>query len=326
MIRPLPLARRSPAGAALVVTFLWATSSVLIKVGFEAIAPLTFAGLRYTIAGGVLLGVLLASPQRSRLLALPPRSWALLTSLGVVTYAVTQGAQFVGLSLLPAATLSLFLSLTPLLVLVVDRLFLGDVGDHRQAYGVVVALGGVALYLLPGAGPTNAVGLTIGLVALSANAAATLLGRLANRGGALSALVVTGPSMVVGGALLLLVGVVLEPAPTVTLRSVLIILWLALVNGAFAFTLWNAVLRYLSATQASTINNTVLAQVALLAWIFLGEKPTGTEWIAIGLTMLGAWLVQRSGSTRAVAVSRGQGRPRAGTGPVSRGGSGGCEP
>ena len=302
MTSPLALAHRSPATAALVVTFLWATSSVLIKVGFEAIAPLTFAGLRYTIAGGVLLGVLLASPQRSRLIALPPRSWALLAALGLVTYALTQGAQFVGLSLLAAATLSLFLSLTPLLVFVVDRLFLGEVGGHRQVCGVGVALGGVALYLLPGTGPANAVGVAVGLVALCANAAATLLGRLANRGRTLSALVVTGPSMAVGGALLLLVGLAVEPAPTVTLRSVLIVLWLALVNGAFAFTLWNYVLRYLSAVQASTINNTVLAQVALLAWVFLGEMPTGTEWIAIGLTMLGAWLVQRPRRTPSVAV------------------------
>ncbi|KAA0247176.1 MAG: hypothetical protein EDM72_03030 [Chlorobiota bacterium] len=35
---------------ALLVTFLWSTSFVIIKIGLVEIPPLTFAGLRYTIA------------------------------------------------------------------------------------------------------------------------------------------------------------------------------------------------------------------------------------------------------------------------------------
>jgi len=35
---------------ALFVTFLWSTSFVIIKIGLAEIPPLTFAGLRYTIA------------------------------------------------------------------------------------------------------------------------------------------------------------------------------------------------------------------------------------------------------------------------------------
>ena len=40
--------------------------------------------------------------------------------------------------------------------------------------------------------------------------------------------------------------------------------WLALVNSAFAFTLWNRTLRTLSATESSVINNTMLIQIAIL--------------------------------------------------------------
>jgi len=40
---------------ALLVTFLWSTSWVLIKVGLEDLPPLTFAGLRYGLAALVLL-------------------------------------------------------------------------------------------------------------------------------------------------------------------------------------------------------------------------------------------------------------------------------
>src|SRR3990170_3529980 len=42
---------------ALLVTFLWSTSWVLIKIGLDDLdlAPLSFAGLRYAVAAAVLL-------------------------------------------------------------------------------------------------------------------------------------------------------------------------------------------------------------------------------------------------------------------------------
>jgi len=56
-----------------------------------------------------------------------------------------------------------------------------------------------------------------------------------------------------------------------SLISLLYILWLALVNTAFAFTIWNLTLRTLTATESSVINGTMLFQIAILAWIFLGR-------------------------------------------------------
>ncbi len=40
---------------ALLVTFLWSTSWILMRIGLREIPALTFAGLRYTIAALVLL-------------------------------------------------------------------------------------------------------------------------------------------------------------------------------------------------------------------------------------------------------------------------------
>ena len=60
---------------------------------------------------------------------------------------------------------------------------------------------------------------------------------------------------------------------SLSLRAVVIILWLAVVNTAFAFTLWNFSLRHLGAGESAVINNTMLLQIALLGWIFLDEIP-----------------------------------------------------
>ena len=60
---------------ALLVTFLWSTSWVLIKIGLADIPALTFAGLRYVLAFLVLIPLYLRTAQATRLRALTRRDW-----------------------------------------------------------------------------------------------------------------------------------------------------------------------------------------------------------------------------------------------------------
>ena len=285
---------RSPVLAALFVTFLWSTSWVLIKIGLDDLPPLTFAGLRYTVAAAVLMtGALASRRTRTALAGLAPADWSRIALLGVVLYAVTQGAQFVGLSLLPAATLSLVLSFTPLLVTLTSGRMLAETARAGQWVGMALALAGAALYLAPGLGGASAAGLAVALVGLLANATSSLLGRSVNRDSGLGPLAVTAPSMAIGGLLTLGTGLAVEPPPQLDASAWAIVLWLAVVNTAFAFTLWNHTLRHLTATESATLNNTMLVQIALLAWLVLDETPTALEWAGIGLVAVGVYAVQR---------------------------------
>ncbi len=103
---------------ALLVTFLWSTSFVIIKIGLVEIPPLTFAGLRYTIAFICLLPFAFTKTNSAVIKNLEKKDWLKLILLGILFYAFTQGTQFVGLSLLPAVTVSLWLNFTPLIVAV----------------------------------------------------------------------------------------------------------------------------------------------------------------------------------------------------------------
>ena len=106
--------------------------------------------------------------------------------------------------------------------------------------------------------------------------------------------------MTVGSIVLAVIGAASEGLPTVSTRAWLIILWLAVVNTAIAFTLWNLSLRELSAVESAGINNTMLIQIAVLAWIFLGEPPGIAGLAGIVLVSIGVLLTQ---ATRGVAVS-----------------------
>lgn len=278
---------------ALLVTFLWSTSWVLIKFGLEEIPALTFAGLRYGLAFLLLLPLLFRPAVRRSAAGLTRRDWVLLLGLGLVMYGLTQGAQFLALDRLPAQPTSLVLSFSPVLVAFAGMLLLNERPTGAQGAGVALFLLGAIIFLYPAAFPPDQqIGLLIAVVGLLANAGAALYGRFVMRSGKLPAALVTLISMGAGAALLLGAGLALQGLPTLSLRSWLIVGWLAAVNTAFAFTLWNITLKRLSAVESSALNNTMLIQIALLAWLFLGESLGPREVVGLLLASGGSLWVQ----------------------------------
>ena len=287
-------------GIALLVTFLWSSSWVLIRWGLDgqALEPITFAALRYGMAAVLLVGwVLSRQPLRRSVFTIDRSSMIRLAVLGVFFYAITQGAQFVALDNQPAATTSLTLSLTPLLVAGLAARSLAEPPSVRQVWGALLVALGAGLYFAGDLGAT-AIGMVAAVVSLGANVVSALLGRHVNRRADLSPVVVTALSMAIGAAILIIIGLSTEGFPTVSLRAWLIIAWLALVNTALAFTLWNLSLHRLSAIESSGINNTMLIQIAVLAWIFLGESPGVSATIGIVLVSAGVFLTQAAVARR----------------------------
>lgn len=278
---------------ALLVTVLWSTSWVLIKIGLDDIPALTFAGLRYVLAFLCLLPVAWRSGQFAALRRLPRADWRRLVVLGLLFYTVTQGTQFLGLERLPAATVSLLLSFTAALVPLLGIPLLDETLTRAQWGGITVYLAGALVYFYPVAiAEGQAAGLAIVLGGVLAASLSTVLGRDVNRAATLPALAVTVVSMGVGSIALLGAGIVAQGLPALSVQSWLIIGWLAVVNTAFAFTLWNHTQRTLPAAETGIINNTMLIQIAVLAWVLLGETLNAREIGGLALAATGTLLVQ----------------------------------
>lgn len=277
---------------ALFVTFLWSTSWVFIKIGLQgAIPPLTFAGLRYSLAFLCLLPVLLRRPALvASVRDMSRRTWMSMVVLGLLYYAANQGAQFVGLALLPATTVNLLLSFAAVVVTLLSTRLLQEQPTRIQWIGVSLYLLGVFAYFYPVSLPADQLlGILVVIGGVLSNAGATLIGRKINREGHYHPLVVTTVSMGVGAVVLLLAGIITQGLPTLTLIQWGIVLWLAVVNTAFAFTLWNHTLRTLSAMESSVINNAMLIQIPILAFVFLGEGLTIKQ--IVGFTLAGAGIL-----------------------------------
>lgn len=97
-------------------------------------------------------------------------------------------------------------------------------------------------------------------------------------------------SMGVGSFLLLITGVLVQGFPQLNLTHWLIIGWLAVVNATFA--LGNLTLRTQSTVESNIINNAMLIQIAVLAWLFLDEPLTIQEIFGRLLVACDAVIVQ----------------------------------
>ena len=278
---------------ALFVTLLWSSSWVLIKFGLADIPPLTFAGLRYMLAFLLLVPVAWRRGVGRELRGITRKQWGQLIVLGSVFYAIAQGAQFVGLALLPAITVNLLLNFTTVMVALFGIGWLGENLRPLQWAGIALAMTGTVTYFMPVNIPMEErFGLIIVVIGMLTNAFSTVLGREVNRDMRLSPLGVTVVSMGVGATLLLGSGIAVQGLPLIPPSGWATIVWLAVVNTAFAFTLWNHTQRTLQAVESSMIAGTMLIQIPLLAWLFLGEQPTGQQLGGMVLAGLGTFLVQ----------------------------------
>lgn len=280
---------------AVLVTFLWSTSWILIKAGLRNnLPPVTFAGLRYSLAFLCLAPFVIFQPiQLKALTQLAPKMWGKLALLGLVYYTFTQSAMFLALAYLPANMVSLLLNLTSIFVGIAGVLLLKENPSKIQWVGIGLAVSGVSIYFFPVSLPQlQVVGVGIGLVCMSMNVASVLLSREMNRGASISPLVVTFISMGIGSLVMLISGLILQGWGSLTGWDWIIISWMAVINTAIAFTLWNRSLQVLTAIESSILNSLMMPQIAILAFVFLGEGLTAKDIAGLALVGIGTLVVQ----------------------------------
>src|SRR5512134_1731493 len=107
---------------ALIVTVLWSTSFLLVKVSLPFVPPITLAAVRYLLALGVLLTYALVLDRR-RLVGI---AWVTFAVIGILQYGVGQALQYTAMEDLPVALVSLLYALLPGMQAVADTVWLRE--------------------------------------------------------------------------------------------------------------------------------------------------------------------------------------------------------
>ncbi|GAC1614602.1 MAG: drug/metabolite exporter YedA [Candidatus Dormibacteraceae bacterium] len=289
------------------IYLVWGTTYIGIRVADETIPPFFMTGVRYTIAGAVLFGIVAAAGGiRS---GLPTaRHWlsALLVGIGLVTFGnggVTWGEQYV-----PSGVAAIVVATMPLWMAVLARAFLGERLRLPAVIGLALGFVGLVILVAPAGGR---VGDLAGLLAVLVAAIGWAAGSVYSKSAPLPAnpFQAAGMQMFCGGLVALVVSVVTGDARRFDLARVsphsrVAFVYLLLVGAVFAFGIFQWLVRNapLSLVGTYAYVNPIVAVV--LGSVLLGEHITGRALFAGGVIVAGVALIVGAQAVAAGAEAR----------------------
>ena len=275
------------------VTFLWSTSYILIRIGLKEINPLAFAAYRYVIASFVLLFPFIYQLKKGKTGKFNKNSIAIFLLLGFTGFFIAQGLQFFGLYFLNSVTVTFILNLTPIFVLGLSVLFLNERPSNLQLVGITLTLFGVFIFFHEVLSDVRMInGVLITLISGVGWAIYMIISRHYLGKNNENVITLTSISMLFGGLMLLTTTTITGNIVNISFNSWMIILWLSIVNTAVAFFLWNHALKTLKAVEQSILQNTMLIQISILAFFFLQEQINAQKILGMTIVFIGVLIVQ----------------------------------
>jgi drug/metabolite transporter (DMT)-like permease len=242
-------------GASTVVLFvslvvIWSSTWVAIKLGLEDTPPLLGAGVRFTLAGLLLLAV--AAVGRRRLTT----DWTLALVLGLLPFATSYGLIYWSEQHIPSGMAAVLFGIFPLYVALLAIVLLKEERVRPRLFlGVLVALAGLVVAFAESLqlGDDELAGVAAAAVLVAALASAIGNVAIKRRAAKLDAMVLNAWAMFGGGALLMAVSAPTEDwgAAQWTLPALGALLYLAVVGSAFAFVALTVLLVRLAAVRMS---------------------------------------------------------------------------
>ena len=298
------------------LVIIWSSTWVAIKFGLEDSPPLLGAGVRFALAGIVLL-VFAALGRRSL-----RTDWVLAAVLAIAPFAFAYGLVYWGEQHIPSGLAAVLFGVLPLYTAVLAGIFLPEEPLRgRLVFGVFVAIGGLALAFAESLELGDDDLALAGAAALALSPLGAAVGQIGQklRAAQLDAVVLNGWGMLGGGVLLLALSAVGETWGEFswTPESIGSILYLAILGSAVTFVVLTILLRYLTAQAMSFLAMLLPFGALVFGSVFYDEAITWRALAGAALVAAGLLIAQtRRPATRAEA------EPALATAAPGRGGSG----
>lgn len=291
--------------ALLIVYVVWGSTYLGIAVMIETMPPLLAAGVRYALAGAIMIGGVVAHARLTGAgpIQRPTRAmWLTAIVVGSLLLLGGNGGVVLGELYIPSGVAAVLIATVPIWMSVFD-----SVASRRRPSGLVVGgllagLVGVAIMLAPveGIGELDPIGVALVLGAAISWALGSIYARGAPtpRNGLLS----SGMTMLAGGLALIVVGTALGEVGQVDLaafsaRSWIAFWYLVLIGSLVAFTAYTWLLANVSVSTVATYAYVNPIVAVVLGAAFLNEDITPRTLLA-GAIIVGAVVAMVSGRPR----------------------------
>lgn len=279
--------RVSPGFAFVACAFIWGTTWIAIKFGYDGLDAVWGASLRFLVAGVILLPIVLGLR-----IPLPKgrRQWSVAAFAGIAMFALDYGLiywgeQYLssGLTAILFATMPLFVALFAVLLIRSERM------TPMHAAGIALGLGGLFVIFYPDirAG-TSSIWPAIAIV-IAAVAAASTSVVVRRWGRDLHPLSFNATAMLLGGIILSIVSLALgeTPALPTTRRSWLSLLYLVAFGSILSFILYWNLLRQWPAHRAGLIPIATPVVAVLTGFVLNDEVLTLYQWLGSAIVVGG---------------------------------------
>lgn len=266
---------------------LWGSAVVGAKIGFQYYPPIMLSGLRFSLAGLLLLPILIAGKQPFFTLF---RHWRYMLLFGFVQTFLQYGLFFLGLSKVPGAVAAIIVGSGPVFITILAHFTISDDKfTTRKVISCIMGFSGIIFIAIAGEGVDVAstsfyygVGLLIScnIIGASTNIIVKKQQHLN-----VSPIALTSFANFSGGVMLIITSLIFEPITTVAppVEFYFILLWLAIIPAA-GFSIWYYLIGQ-NGVKVSELNIwkfIIPIIAAATSWIFLkGEQPRWQEIVGV---------------------------------------------
>jgi drug/metabolite transporter (DMT)-like permease len=260
----------------LILSAIWGSTWLFIKIGLEDLPPLTFAGTRFVIAAILLFGVVLA-----RRVPLPRErsDWTLMAATGVLSFTLNYGLVFWGEQHVSSGLAALLQATIPVFGLVIAHYYLpGERITVVKTIGVLLGIAGVGVIFSDQVSFRGSLALLGSAAIVSGAFAAAYANVLVKaRGGHLDPAMLAFGQMIFGLVPLLIGGAATEGNPmnfNWTTRAWIALIYLAVVGSALAFMLYYWLVKNMDVTKTMLIALVTPLLAVTLGILILNEDLT----------------------------------------------------
>ncbi len=291
------------AGAFLLLAVLWGTSFVAIEAGLAFFPPLLFAGVRYAIAGVIVLAYAIVAADRW--VPHGRDEWLGVGIAGAFVIAAYHGLLYVGELHIPGAVAAVVVSLAPVLTAALAAVLLPNerLGPFEIA-GFALGLLGVVIIADPsgvglladggGALSPELLGVLLTFLAAVAFSVGAVLLRPLRTDLPIAAL--QGWAMVLGAAMLFVGAGAVGESPSAIVwnaTSIVSLAYLTVLSGVVAFLIYFALLDAVGPTQLHLVGYVEPIVAAVGSWVLLGHLIEAEAIIGFAAILAGFAALER---------------------------------
>lgn len=285
---------------ALTAAIAWGWAYPLIKLGFAEFgitqtmtgSKMLFAGLRFALAGFILLAIAVATGRNFRVSR--PIDWGYMLIFALLNTTLHYSFFYIGLSHSDGARAAIINSLSVFLVVILACIFFkSDRLTPRKILGCSIGLMGIFILNIGKGGGGQFTFMGDGMIILNAccSAFASLLTRGLSR--RVDVFVGTGYSLFFGGLLLVIPSLLMQGTlPQITLYG-LVILSLLIGISALGFALYNKLITCNPVGKVAIFNSLIPVVGAVTSCLCLGEPFYWKYLAATLLAMSGIYIINK---------------------------------